>query len=432
LTDVADVPPCRLTWTAYGHEAYAALRAAMARIQQDDPLAPVTVVVPDNMTGTIVRRALARTPGPAGTPGVAALTLSTAQRLAELLAAPTLTTSGRRPATTPVVAAGWRAALADRPGLFASVAAHPATVTALVEADRLLSELDTDELAAVADSGRLAADVVRLHRAVAYRLGTDWYDTAALFDTSVSVLEAPGGPSPDPAMIVFLPQDLPSSGARLLRAIASRSTVEVIAGITGVSRADAGVLRTVRRVVGDSGLVAPTTVVPVAHHVVHASDSDDEVRTVLRLVGTALDSTRAHRIAVLYGKKEPYARQLHEQLQAAGLTVNGPGVRPTAEHLLPRAFIDLLGLLTDDRLSRASLFAALTGGPFRDAAGTLIPASRWERLTREAGVTDASTWVRVTRYASRLRRDLEVQEAAPVPSEGRIERLRRDADTADA
>src|SRR5205814_944204 len=71
----------------------------------------------------------------------------TGYRLAELLAAPRLAASGRRPVSTAVVAAAIRRVLATDPGpLFASVAAHPATEEALVGAHRELADLDADAL----------------------------------------------------------------------------------------------------------------------------------------------------------------------------------------------------------------------------------------------------------------------------------------------
>ena len=72
-----------------------------------------------------------RTPqGVAGPPGIAGLSVLTVDRLAELIAAAALTGAGR-PATSPVIAAAWRQAPAEDPGVFEPVAAHAATVQAL-------------------------------------------------------------------------------------------------------------------------------------------------------------------------------------------------------------------------------------------------------------------------------------------------------------
>ena len=66
---------------------------------------------------------------------------SSTYRLAELLAAPVLAAAGRRPVSTPVLAAAMRAELAAEPGLFGPVAEHPATESALVRAYRELRDL---------------------------------------------------------------------------------------------------------------------------------------------------------------------------------------------------------------------------------------------------------------------------------------------------
>ncbi len=101
-------------------------------------------------------------------------------------------------------------------------------------------------------------------------------------------------------------------------------------------------MRTVERL----GLttVRPVTGAPTAAAVMHASDSDDEVRRIVRDVVSRLATTPAHKVAVLYGNSNPYARLLHEHLSSAGVPINGPGVKSTAERTVPRAFVELLEL----------------------------------------------------------------------------------------
>jgi hypothetical protein len=138
--------------------------------------APVSVLVATNLCGVIARRILAQ--GIAGRPGIAGLSVLTVDRLAELIAAPALTVDGRRPATSPVIAAAWRRALAEDPGVFGPVMAHPATLQALTAAHRELREVAEGELDAIAGCGEpIASDLTRLHRRVTGLLATDWYDT---------------------------------------------------------------------------------------------------------------------------------------------------------------------------------------------------------------------------------------------------------------
>ena len=162
-----------VVWTGYGAAAYEALRGVVGDVKGGDPLAPVSVLVPTNLCGVIARRVLAR--GVAGRAGVAGLSVLTVDRLAELIAAPALTGAGRRPATSPVVAAAWRRPLAEGAGVFEPVAEHPATVQALAAAHRELREVDEVALDAIAGCGEsVASDLVRLHRRVTGLLAADW------------------------------------------------------------------------------------------------------------------------------------------------------------------------------------------------------------------------------------------------------------------
>src|SRR3954462_7782384 len=118
----------RVQWVRYGREGAEALRAAIAAAKGGEPLTPVTVVVPSNHVGVAARRLLSSgVLGPVcgrGT-GLGAVTFVTPYRLAGLLGGPGWGASGRRPVSTPVIAAALRAALAEDPGVFGPVAAHP-------------------------------------------------------------------------------------------------------------------------------------------------------------------------------------------------------------------------------------------------------------------------------------------------------------------
>ena len=74
------------TFTSYGAAATAALTDAIAAAKGNDPLAPVTVVVPSNLVGVAARRSLATDPD---TGGLAAVRFETLLGLAKLLAGST-------------------------------------------------------------------------------------------------------------------------------------------------------------------------------------------------------------------------------------------------------------------------------------------------------------------------------------------------------
>lgn len=397
-----------LEWAAYGRPAYDSLRAAVSAAKAGDPLAPVTLVMPTDLSGVIARRALARGFDD-NHDGVAALTVLTVARLAELVGAPSLVATGRRPLASPVLAAAWRQVVADDPGVFGPVADHPSTITALAAAHRTLRDLDHEHLDALSGAGSVVADVVRLHREVVGRCSDRWYDATQLYEVAAGEFDDRAAASLG-QVILFLPQDLTRAQGRFLQRVSSLAPVHVIAGTTGDDRADEAVRASVR-LLGAETDPAPVPS-PTATQVAHASDSDDEVRLVVRDLVDRLATTPAHRIAVLHGHSSPYARTLHEQLLAAGVPINGPGVRPTAERTLPRAFAALLEALDSDALDRATLFDLLSSAPFRRADGTRVPASRWARVARTAGVTTVDTWHdRLTRLSSAERAAAEDLES---------------------
>lgn len=364
-------------WTGGGRPAYGALRAAVAERKRDDPLAPVTVLVPSNLAGAHVRRALAH--GVGGGPGIAALDVLTVDRLAERAAATTLSGSGRRPVTAPVLAAAWRQVLAADPGHFGPVAEHPATVRALAAAHAELREVDAAGLDAIAATGPVSADLVRLHRRVAGLLATGWYDVADL--------RAAARPAMPPDVICFLLADLAPSAQALVDAIPGRV------------------------------LIAPIEVEVAPRSVVTASDADDEVREVVRRVMARLRETPAHRIALLHGADRPYARLLADHLGAAGIRWHGRGVTPTAERRLARVL--------------TNLFAAHRGGWRRaDVIGVLADSdvsgtARWERISRAAGVVGGDDWdARLKAHAARHRWDAEAADELREVVAGLRDRMR--------
>ena len=165
--------------TAYGADAVAKLRDLVAEAKAGSPLAPVTIIVRDNIAAISVRRALAV--GVGGRRGVAAVNVTTLRRLAEQLLAAAGDTLP--PVTSALLTALWRRELADDPGCFAPVVEHPATVRALVRAHGELRELDDEQLDVVAGSSELAGDLVRLHRRVAERALAGRRDETAVIES---------------------------------------------------------------------------------------------------------------------------------------------------------------------------------------------------------------------------------------------------------
>jgi ATP-dependent helicase/nuclease subunit B len=410
--------------TTYGRPALQALARTVAAAKAEDVLAPVTVVVPSNHVGVTARRSLA-----VGR-GTIAVTFLTPSRLAELLGAPGLAATGRRPVSTPVVAAALRQALREDPGVFGAVADHPATEEALVGVFAELFDVSTAGRRRVAAAGARAADVVRLCEQARARLAPRWYDESDLVEAARAALESPET-SPDDlgTVILYLPQDLTQRAAALVRDVVDRFPTVVVVARTGNLRADTGVERSIHRLGLTEG-TDPTVSPPLepgrqsqgwpvsadSTRILTTSDPDDEVRTAVRVV---LDATRdgvpLERIGVLFPTERPYARLLHEHLTAADIPVNGTSADGLRSSVLGRTLLELLALRRH-RYRRRAVVGLLAGTPLRAVdGGDPPPTTDWERLSREAAVVAGRDhWDRrLDQLADELDQRAESHEAEP-------------------
>ncbi|MEV1129286.1 PD-(D/E)XK nuclease family protein [Agromyces sp. NPDC049794] len=396
---------------AYGASAIATLGTLVAEAKGGNALAPVTIIVRDNIAAITVRRALAR--GVGERRGVAAITVTTLRRLAEQILAAAARTAP--PVTSTLLTILWRHQLAVDPGCFGPVAEHPATVRALVRAHRELRGADAAALNAIAASGRLGADLVRLHHAVTARALAGRRDEAAVLQDATALVTADASWLAEfGAIIAHLPDEPSPLERAFLTALDEQCGLTALIGQTGDPALDAPIHATFGH--EDAQQQAST---PVATRVFHASDADDEVRAIVREVRALLaDGTPAHRIAVLHTIPLPYARLVHDHLAAAGITANGPGVRSLRDRAVADAFLTLLALDPDD-LQRVAFFDWLGRAPIRhgDGAGT-VPRTQWERLSREAGITGGDWGARLAdheaRHRSRLEADRDTASAGSI------------------
>lgn len=403
---------------SYGRSALDVLRDVVAALKAGDPLAPLTVIVPNNIAGIVARRHLAHGLSDDSN-GLAGIWFSTLRRLAELAAAPTLTAAGRKPAVSTVATAVLSEQLRSAPGLFAPVAGHPATTRALLTARRALRDVDATTLDEIAGANALTADVVRLHRGAVDRLSEDWYDDADL------LREACSQPLPEVGTVVFyLPQDLTRAERAFAERLAAESGAHVILGATGDTRADRGPIAAARALSGELPTDAAAPAQPTATRVLHASDADDEVRAVLREVVAALSTTAAHRVGILYSRRVPYGRLLNEQLVSAGVRFNGPGARPVEERAVPRLLLGLMRARAG-RYRRGEVMRAFGEAPARDVTGGRISVSRWERMSRGIGIVDNSDW------DERLEAFVTERRASAEAAEGDLAWRERDAQDAE-
>src|SRR5690606_24184850 len=123
---------------------------------------------------------------------------------------------------------------------------HPATESALVATYKELRDLTPAALDALAATSGRAREVIRLHRAVREQLRAGWYDEEDLIDAAVAAVGT-GAAGELGHVVVHLPQRLSRHGARVLRALAERVPLTVVAGLTGAAGADAEVHRSLER-----------------------------------------------------------------------------------------------------------------------------------------------------------------------------------------
>jgi len=367
-----------------------ALAAAISEAKGADRLAPVTVAVPTNTCGVMTRRALGRRGGIAG------VDMVTLNRLAELIAGPTLAAAGRAPMSTPVIDLTIAASLADDPGPFHSVATHPSTVVALRDLHTELRLADPADVSRLNDESLRGRQAVRISRAVTAALDARWYDEADLFATATDSVASlpPGGVR---SLVLHLPQELSGRAITFVRALGRHLHIRVVAQLTGDPSADADTRQLLDSL--DASLVvaagnATDRIAPAPTAIVSTTDADEEVRAATRLVvEAARTGTPFERIAVLWPAQRPYARLVEHHLTAADIPWNGRPGTTLAERLAPRLVLDLLDV--DRRgLRRRSVFDMLADLPLRDPDGAHLPTASWERVSRHAGVARDDDWDR--------------------------------------
>lgn len=418
----------RIVRANYGGAATVALIEAVAEAKGGDPLAPVSIVVTDHGQGIRLRRRLAAgSAGSAGTPlsGVAAIDMVTLLDLARDLTAGAPQLEGRRPVSDAVVLSATRRILREEPGVFGSVAEHPALERALVSAHRQLREVHADGIERLAGLGKLQAALVKVHRALLRHLVPGFHDERERAD--LATLRVGSGTASIPPLVVHLPGHLLPSERRLLAALADAVPLTVICGHAhGQPDPDAGALA------GLFGTDLPDPPEPgtgTGRLVVSVPDQEEEARVAVRQVLEAARSgTHLSGIAIVHPPGSDYARLLHERLRASGIAFNGSSVRRLDETTVGRFLLGAL-TLTDRGLRRTDLEALFATAPLWDPDSHQVPDSIWGRLARRAGVVGGlEDW---TLLLERLATEFETQRDEEGRSDERqwlMDRLERDAE----
>ena len=390
-----------LVVTRFGAGATSALARMVARVQSDDPLAPVDVIAPSAVSGMTLRRAIA---GPA----MANVRFGSLPQLAERLAMRRLAIAGLRPLSDSTRGLAMKRAIQSSDGDLAKAAAHPATAD-MVES--VIAELDEAEahvgdwLDRLATRGARAKELAHIHRAFRVAKGQlltppDVYDVATAAVASEQ--------APLTTVILFAPHRLSPGERRLLTALAEHDQLLCVLPRVGEAEVDAGEEELAHWLAGLLG--APASDDDVAQQEVTLAwepDAEEEVRQAVRrvLAHIAVPRVRPERIAIAYRSATPYARLLDEQLSVAGLPFHVTGARRLADSVTGRTLLRLLDLRSHD-YPRSEVIAWLGDAPVRRADGKPVPVATWDRLSRDAGANRThQTWRdRLDRHAADIAR----------------------------
>ena len=398
-----------------GRDAQIALERSIARLKGDDLLAPVTVVPPHTLAGLSVRRSLAMRLG-----GVVNLHVLVLPRLIELIGSPDLATKGRRPLTDAFRIEAIRSVInVTREELLGDV---PLDGPALRSIDASFAALDACDEGTLS---RIAANSPRQRYLVERYLDfrsrvSNFYDERELVAAATEALQDGCANLRDiGGIVVFLPTAPTPQQRDFLHALAKRTRLEVVIGLSGDPEVDENALRPWPEPHERASLNGP----PHANRIHQAPDAEEEIREAIRRLGERVANHQPlHRAAILYVQRDPYQRIAAEQLDAAGISWNGRLPIRYGQTVVGRTLLSFL-LMADRatrtplRLSWAEIVAPwLSGAPILDLEGKLAPAARWNQIARKANfLRDPSQWIeRLAQYQSKLAKDLA--------------RLRQDAD----
>lgn len=326
--------------------------AEVNRFRATDAFGRITVIVPSFGAARDLVRALALAGG-----SVNVAVRTAAQVVGELsghVLAP------RAPLPFPLLAAAVEKALDAEPGRLESVAAEPITGRAVAQA---CLRLGTVDMSSVTPETPLHEEVLRLAWQARAQTDREYFTEAEAVETALDRLDELGH-------IVLA---APLRGTQLERRLRTALEARGIAAIPGTG---ADHLAPAARPDAETAVTGT--------HVLHASDSDDEVRAVVRFVRSRLaDGVPGHRIGVFYPSPDPYLRLLHRAFEEAGITVYGPSDTGLGHTPAGRSLVRLLQLDTE-LMPRADLLSILADGAVvaADGRGAAVSTRRLELLTR--------------------------------------------------
>ena len=408
---------------SYSLPAYQRLREAVSNLKRDDPLAPVTVVVPTRYASVALRRTLA------SEGGVANVQFLTIADLAGVLGETGGAVGGQRKLTRHLEAAAIRATAGGvDPGVqLAGVKDHPKLQASLRNTFRELERRSERELSRIEREGdAFRREVVRWYRRYRDRTGDCYGEERLAVEAATAVASGHLALDASGHVIVYLPPSMSPSETRLVEALYRSGRCTVIAGLLGDEAADAPALELARRLDrrATSSVVESSDAprMPSDVRIVSAPDATEEVRLAVRsIMGRAGEGVPFHRCAVLYGQPEPYAQLIAGQFDLAGIPAAGP-VRRRLSDTPPGKLLDLLLKAVDDGLTRSAVLRWVAEAPVRDPQtghAAYDELLLWERISADAAVVGGEhQWLeRLGTYrgglASRIREYEDSDDVTP-------------------
>ena len=386
-------------------QAQGRLERLLAEYQEEDRLAPVTVVVPSTYAALHLRRDI-------GKRGLVNVQFMVLPRLAELLGAPSLAAKGLQPLKPIVESAAVRRAAGQASGRLELFRNHPSFHSSLRSTFRDLRLGGANALTTLGRRGEILAEIVRLY-AVFRGLTEKYYDREALADAAAETVangEAAALVDLGP-VITYLLTDLTPGERRLVDALKTAWTCSMVVGLTSDSDANETVLGSITprgtRLPEPEELPTPPS---QEASLLITSDTREEMRNVVRDIASAAHAGMPfHRMAVLYWQREPYASLIAEQFAMADIPTSGQtagrlGSTPVGR--MVKGMVDLAG----GDLPREEVMRWLTSCPVKSTATDFRP-SRWDAISRDAGVVSGiEQWKeRLARYAGRQERAADDQ-----------------------
>lgn len=358
--------------------------AEVRRLRETDPLGRITVIVASFGAARDLVRALALSGGAVN------VAVRTAAQLIAEAAVPALAPRAALP--FPLLEAAVEKALDADPGALHAVASEPVTGQAVAQA---CLRLGTVEAGSVTPENPLHTEVLRLAEHAHSMTGSAYYTQFEAVGAALERLDDLGH------VVLAAPLRGTRAERRLRVALDAR-------GIAPVPGTGADHLASAIQPDGP-GSVTGT-------HVLHASDSDDEVRAVVRFVRSRLaDGVPGHRIGVYYPSPDPYLRLLIRGFAEAEIVVHGPSSTGLGRTPAGRSLTRLLAM-DPDLMPRAELLSIVAEGAVtpQDDTGASVSSRRLELLTRTRfPVIGRSDWERL---AEHLAADTNPQQAQPAPA----------------